>query len=459
MIMKVQMQPCFMFNVSEEQSVVLNYREKYNQIDRILQNNPGILTIFHDDLKEYGGEDGRESNYSSEQILRMIIIQKIENLDYRSLVIRVSESDFLRNFSRIGMGKVMSFGLINGAAKCIGATSWKRINRSLFNYAKEIKMATGTAVRVDSTVTESNIHYPTDSFLLWDCYRTLCRLLHKVTSEDSDNSCGIRVHLKKIKKLHTFISTNSGRQSKSAKRAVKKAMTTLIERTEALAEKVAAFVATVEKCGRQSIVSEANCDEIRRLLPLVNKVTTQSRRASIDEEVVPAKERVFSIFEEHTELLKRGKAQKPCEFGHLVTLAQTAEKFITYYNVDEKSRHDTVHKDLVLEDHKERFGSYPDIFASDKNYYTDMKDIAYWEVRVDTFSLGKKGKRDAAETAREHSESFRAAQRFRAGCEGSISVLKRGFGLKRCLSKGFKSFAASIGSVVFCYNLVNLASG
>ena len=459
MLMKVQMKPCFLFNVSKEQSVVVNYREKYNQIDMLLQNNPGILNAFHDDIKDYGSDDGRESHYSSEQILRMIIIQILEAHDYRSLVIRVSESDFLRNFARIGMGKVMSFGLINGAAKRIGATTWKKINRSLFNYAKEAKAVTGEAVRVDSTVTESNIHYPTDSFLLWDCYRTLCRLLHKVASEDRLLECGIRVHLKKIKQLHTFISTNCGRQSKSSKRAVKKAMKTLIERTEALANKVAAFVISAEKSGRQNIVTGALCDEIRRLLPLVKKVTDQSIRSSINGETVPAKERIFSIFEEHTELLKRGKAQKPCEFGHLVTLAQTAEKFITYYSIEERSRHDTVHKDLVLKDHKERFGKYPDIFAADKNYYTDMEDVAYWEERVDTFAVGKKGKRDALETEREHSESFRSAQRFRAGCEGSISVLKRAFGLKRCLSRGFKSFASSIGCLVFCHNLVNLATG
>jgi transposase, IS5 family len=118
-----------------------------------------------------------------------------------------------------------------------------------------------------------------------------------------------------------------------------------------------------------------------------------------------------------------------------------------------------VHKDLVLKDHRERFGAYPKTFAADKNYYTDMEDVAYWEERVATFAVGKKGKRNVSETAREHSDSFRGAQRFRAGSEGSISVLKRVFGLRRCFSKGFKSFASSIGCLVFCHNLVNLAAG
>ncbi|MBN1756719.1 MAG: hypothetical protein JW863_00280 [Chitinispirillaceae bacterium] len=113
----------------------------------------------------------------------------------------------------------------------------------------------------------------------------------------------------------------------------------------------------------------------------------------------------------------------------------------------------------MLKDHKERFGTYPKIFAADKNYYTDMDDVAYWEKRVATFAVGKKGKRNASETAREHSDSFRDAQRFRAGSEGSISVLKRVFGLRRCFAKKFKSFASSIGSLVFCHNMVNLATG
>jgi len=87
-----------------------------------------------------------------------------------------------------------------------------------------------------------------------------------------------------------------------------------------------------------------------------------------------------------------------------------------------------------------------------------MEDVTNWEKKIETFGIAKKGNRTEAETDREHSFEFRNAQRFRAGCEGSISVLKRAFGLDRCFYKGFKSFAASIGCIVFCHNLVNLAS-
>ncbi len=118
--------------------------------------------------------------------------------------------------------------------------------------------------------------------------------------------------------------------------------------------------------------------EIERVLSLVKNVIDQSYRSIINGEKVPATERIFSIFEEHTELLKRGKVNKPVEFGHMVTIGQTREKFISYYNVEEKSRHDTEIKDIALEDHKKKFGSYPSKFTADKNYYVSMDDINQW---------------------------------------------------------------------------------
>jgi IS5 family transposase len=209
--------------------------------------------------------------------------------------------------------------------------------------------------------------------------------------------------------------------------------------------------------GCDNLVAYSIVGEIERMIPKVSLVVGQARRAWIDEETVPAAERIFSIFEDHTELLMRGKARKPIEFGHLVTLGQTQEKFISYYTVEERSRHDSVYKDEVLEDHKKKFESYPDRFTADKNYHVSREDTRKWEKEIDLYAVGKKGKRTIDEEHREHTGEFRLAQRFRAGCEGSISVLKRAFGLKRVLNRGFNSFAAAIGCLVFCHNLVLLA--
>ena len=141
----------------------------------------------------------------------------------------------------------------------------------------------------------------------------------------------------------------------------------------------------------------------------------------------------------------------------MVSIGQTEEKFISYYCVEEKSRHDIYLGDEALKDHKKKFGSYPTGFAADKNYYGGPEHTAKWEKRITQYAVGKKGRRDEEETVREHSVVFRLLQKFRAGCEGSISVLKRAFGLFRCLNRGFNSFASSIGNTVFCHNLVVLS--
>ena len=102
------------------------------------------------------------------------------------------------------------------------------------------------------------------------------------------------------------------------------------------------------------------------------------------------------------------------------------------------------------------FGEYPDLLAADKGFYEGMEQILNLEKKIETVSIGKKGRRTLAEYEREHSEAFLDGQRFRAGSEGSISVLKRAFKLHRCLFKGFKNYAASVGLAVLCHNLVLL---
>jgi IS5 family transposase len=231
-------------------------------------------------------------------------------------------------------------------------------------------------------------------------------------------------------------------------------MNLLTDRVEEAYHKAERFVKAGQCSG--SLEAIAAVGGIHRLLPSINTVIRCARRAQAGEKV-PAVDRIFSIFEPHTELLMRGKKHKPHEFGHLVTIGQTAEKFISFYNVEENSRHDKEVGDEAMKDHWRKFGRYPKQFAADKNYYGGPDHVQKWEKRVEVYSVGKKGNRTKAETKREHSPQFKLMQKFRAGCEGSISVLKRVFGLYRCLNQGFKSFAASIGNIVFCHNLVVLS--
>jgi IS5 family transposase len=434
--------------------VVRDFQEQYETISGILDLNPGILAAYHADLARLGASSGRESSYSSEQIMRMELVKRMEDLSYRDTIVRVASDVFFRNFTRINSGPVMNFTALEMACKRIRPETWDRINDQLCAYARKRHGLAGERLRVDSTVCESNIHYPTDTSLLWDSYRVMARLMRQGSKYDRRLDLGFRFHEKKIKRLYTFIATHHLRKKAADQRSVKKAMRILIQRTEDAWRKAVRFVEAGQGTG--SLEAMAVVDELHRLQPLVLTVIRCTQRAQAGEKV-PAADRIFSIFEPHTELLKRGKTHKPNEFGHLVTLGQTAEKFISFYKVEECSRHDRELGDEALGEHRRKFGKYPEQFTADKNYYGGPDHVRKWEERIDEYSVAKKGRRTAAETVREHRPVFQLLQRFRAGCEGSISFLKRAFGLYRCLNRGFKSFAAAIGNMVFCHNLVVLS--
>lgn len=447
--------PELLFNIRADLDIVKSYHAKYNKIDEILNDNPKIFKDVHDDLyPKMGSLKGRNSHYSTEILFRMLLVKCIEGLSFRDLVIHVNDSMFLRNFVGIGWGKLMNFTLLDAAWKCIDDTTWDTVNKHLFDYGKNKGTIKGDNLRIDSTICETNIHFPTDSSLLWDSYRTVSRTIQQIGT-DSKFNMNYRFHNQKIKKLHTFISTQISRKQKSTVRNVKRAMKILIERVEDVTRKGELFLNLIRSIEKENPAA----DKLDLLLQNVHHVTDQARRFNINGETVPATERIFSIFEDHTELLKRGKAGKPVEFGHLVTIAQTKDKFISFYRIEEISKHDTEQKDIALENHKDQFGFYPKGFTADKNYHKSTEDTDEWKLKIPTYAVGKKGKRDEVEIEWEHSENFRLMQRFRAGCEGSISVLKRAFGLRRCFYRTFKSFASSICRLVFCHNLVRLATG
>ena len=453
----INVQSCFFLNLFDEGKIVTRFRQKYDKISALLDSHSKILNTFHNDLRHFGSSEGKGTTYSSEQVLRMIIVKGIEKLPYRKSIIRVAGSDFLRNFTRIGMSKVMSYGFLCSAIKQIQPSSMRKINALLTGVAENDNKITGEYMRLDSTVSESNIHFPTDNGLLWDCYRVIARTIRQIHKEEPALNLGNRFHDKKIKKLYTFIATHSRGKKKSIQRKLKRSMKTLIERVDSLCETTQVFIERAyQSCG-SSITVQCLLSELERLLLLAQQVVSQAYRSQVLGEKVLAPERIFSIFEEHTELFKRGKAGSPVEFGHLVTLGQTKEKFISFYDVREKSLHDTELKDIALESHKEQFGSYPKKFTADKNYWVGTEDIENWEKDMELCAIAKKGRRNQAEYDREHSEDFKFMQRFRAGIEGSISVLKRAFGLDICQNRGFKSFASAVGYLVFCHNLVLLS--
>jgi transposase, IS5 family len=443
------------FSIKSTLKVVQEYRAKYNGIGLILEGNPQILDFAHRDFSRVlsKSECGR-GGFTSEQILRSIIVMFIEVLSYRDTVILVENSEFLRTFIKLGSKTMMDFTFLCKAYTALSEQTWKAINVSLSGYAKKEEKITAEKLRLDTTAYETNIHYPTDSSLLWDSYRTLARLMREACDEMRQVGLTHRFHTKKVRKLALYISRNSGKKEKGVQQKIQSTYRKLIERTRWIvgvgetAEKILAV---------GNLKAMALAAELKQYAPIARKIVSQAERRVIRGEQVPSEEKVYSLFEAHTELIKRGNAGKPIEFGHKVLLAETGEKFILHYETMPKQRAD---KELIQESltvHGQVFGTSLAVLAGDKGFYESREQIRNLSEKIETVSICKKGRRTTEEDRRESTDEFKDGQRFRAGIEGTISVLKRAFKLSKCFFKGFKNFASSVGCAVFCHNLVMLA--
>ena len=206
-----------------------------------------------------------------------------------------------------------------------------------------------------------------------------------------------------------------------------------------------------------SVVADL-CGEIDRFCGLADQVIAQARRRVLDGEQVPVHEKIFSIFEPHTDLIKRGKTKTPVEFGHKVFLAESRHGLITDYRVLDGNPLDEGQVPPSLTQHEITFGKVPTLYAADRGFYTAANVEALTAAGVDRECIPHRGGRTTEDrTAYEKSRAFKNGQRFRAGIEGRISVLLRGRGMRRCLLEGRERFEVFVGAAVLANNLLRIA--
>jgi IS5 family transposase len=432
-----------------ELKIVRVRREKYKRISNLLDENPLILDLAARDLKilSQGGKKGRAAVYTAENLQRALIVHTIEGQDLRGTIILISESPFLQDFVRLGNRPVMDFTFLDKAFKAIRPETWKRINEALAGHAVETKQIDPSAIRVDTTVTETTIHYPTDSSLLWDSWRVLARLLRQGRTL-APELCEHRFHDRLVKRAYHRIVRYGKSGAPARKRLVKRCWRELIAHVRWIAALAEEFCARSRASWDWAVLSIA--EELRGFLRSVRTVVSTAERANLQGETVPARERVFSLFEPHTELIKRGKSLKPVEFGHVVVLSQTREKFISDYDAMEHRIADPHLAQTIVEKHERLFGQPPKVLTGDHGFNPEASVRTTLEEKVETLAIPRK----LSDWAEVIGSTW---QRFRAGIEGSISVLKRAFRLLRCPYRGFSSFACSVGLSIFCHNLVVLA--
>jgi transposase, IS5 family len=222
------------------------------------------------------------------------------------------------------------------------------------------------------------------------------------------------------------------------------------------AVKKAARVKGVDATGRVAI--DQLCQQIAAYCDLGDKVIDQARRRVLDGEQVPAEEKVYSIFEDHTHLIKRGKQRTPVEFGHKVFLAESSQGLITDYQILDGNPADTTQVQASLDRHQQVFQCAPELYAGDRGFYSADNVEACQQAGVSQVCIPQRGGQKTAEQETlERSRTFKQGQRFRVGIEGRISVLFRGRGMKRCRAKGRVRFEVLVGAAVLANNLLRIA--
>jgi IS5 family transposase len=423
-------------------------------ISDLLDENPQICQWVWEDLTRGTSSRGAKG-LTAEQVLRALILKQMHRFSYEELTFYIADSVSFRYFCHVGLdSELPSRSALAAAIKALRPETLERINQALLEKALECGLEDGQKVRVDCTAVETNIHHPTDSELLWDSVRVLGRELSKARKILGEEiSLPEEESVAAAKRLRFAIACAT-RKTKS-----KPLYGELIELTQTLHEGALHLLPTFKdrkdlKRGQRREL-ERIAGKIESKLPLVEKVIAQARRRVLDEEKVPAAEKVVSIFEEHTDIIQKGI--KNTRFGHKVCLTAGASNLVLDCDVLRGNPADvTLAKDMI-DRQIQIYGQPPEQAAFDGGFASkpNLEAIKNDAGVLDVVFAKKRGLK-VDEMARSP-EIYRHLRNFRAGIEGIISNLKRTFGLRRCTWRSLPSFKSYVWASILSSNLVVLA--
>ena len=435
--------------------------ENLKKISDFLDTQPEVLEMVRQDLQRgLKNPNTGHKGLTPEQTLRSYVLRRVKNLHYRELRKQIADGLSLRCFTRFYSSPVpKKHKAFNDAFNKLRPATIEAANNLVVRGAVELGLEDGSKLRVDTTVSETNIHHPTDNTLLWDAVRVVTRLvgrlgklLPKGIPEFSNRTRFARRRMQEIQRM----------AAKERHDQQEKKYRELIRTTEQVVGSARQVLEKTKNVHVVDVMDDIAIQELRRMIEhyshLGDRVVDQTRRRVLKGEQVPANEKIYSIFETHTDLIKRGKIQKPIEFGHKIFLAESARGLITQYRVLDGNPSDHIHVKPSLEHHKKIFGFAPDLYSSDRAFFSEpnIKDCQDEGVKLVCIPQ-RGGKKTAEREAFEKSRAFKKGQSFRAGIEGRISVLFRGRGMKRCPDEGRERFEAFVGAAVLANNLMRIA--
>ena len=417
-----------------------------NAMSRWLDQQRSLLSLVAADLSGHGIKETGRHGLPAEAVLRCALLKQYRQLSYVELAFHLEDSASFISFARLPLSWSPKKSVLQQTISAISAASWEAINRAVLSSARQQKLDDGSVVRIDSTVTESLMHAPTDSSLLWDGVRVMVRLLKQAETLLGATPFTWRNHRRLAKKRAAAIQYSRGKRRKA------KLYRDMITATRATMASLR--LAAQHLLASGSIEAVALRHEAEQYLPLIERVIDQAERRVFGGEAVPSSEKLVSIFETHTDIIVKGG--RDVYYGHKLNLTTGRSGLVFDIVVEAGNPADSERFLPMLERHIARQDTAPRQTASDGGYASIANLEQAKALGVDDVVFHKK--RGIAIDAMAKSRwVYRKLRNFRAGIEANISCLKRAFGLDRCTWRGLAHFQSYVWSSVVAYNLALFA--
>src|SRR5437899_7355212 len=408
------------------------------EADRLLEDAALVESVYEAQGKRHPQSRSRgRAKTPAEVALRLLILKHVRNWSYDTLEREVRANLVYRAFTRIGDEKVPDAKTLARLGQVIGPEVIGELHERLLELARERGVVQGRKMRVDTTVVETNIHYPTDSGLLGDGARVLTRTMKKITELTGRAGTKLRNRMRTIGHRVMEIARTSRSKGPQVQERLKQGYRKLLTTTRKVVNQAKRFRKEIAsgvkraKDHEQKLVLQGLRKDLETMLPRVRQVIRQSRARVLGGDVHVAG-KLVSIFEPSTEVIRKGKASKPTEFGKMVKIQEAENQIITHYQVFAKRPNDADLLVPAVQKHEEQFGRVPQLVAGDAGFYSASNEAELSEMGVKQISVPNRSTKSPERRRHQKKRSFRRGQKWRTGVEGRISVLKRRHGLNRC---------------------------
>lgn len=432
------------------------------QADRLL-DDPELVDIVYRAMLQRRPKSRTRGRLSTpaEVVLRLLVLKHLRNWSYAVLAREVRANLVYRQFTRIGLETVPHPKTLGKLGLLLGPEVVQQLHQGLVARAQAEKVVRGRKLRVDTTVVETNIHYPTDSSLLGDGVRTLTRSMKKVSEVAGNMGEKLRNRQRSVAHRLIEIGRASRGRGPQAREKLQQRYRKLLGTTGQVVAQAKRFSQQIADGVKRStdVFQQAALDGLKKemdlMIPRVQQVVRQTR-ARIVEGITDSAGKIVSLFEYTSEIIRKGKAGKPTEFGKMVKIQEAENQIITSYEVYSKRPADSNLLIPTIEQHRKQLGVVPRLVAADAGFFSKANETAAQKMGVAQVAVPYLGTQSSQRRKRQRERWFRTAQKWRTGCEGRISVIKRRHGLNRCRYKGDAGMQRWVGLGVFADTLINI---